>query len=234
MILGIKLSDNFNGPYLSQSVTEFWRNWHISLTSWFRDYVYIPLGGNRKGKVRKYFNLLFVFLLSGLWHGAEWSFIVWGGLNGLYQIIENSLKNVKQRINHNINIDDGFFIIKIIKIVFTFILVDFSWIFFRADTIIDALKIIRRMIIYFDPKILSNGLLYERDLNIYEFYFLIISICVLLFADYFKRKNICIREALYAQKGIVRYSVYLFAMIFLLIFGTYGSNYGSSFIYFQF
>jgi D-alanyl-lipoteichoic acid acyltransferase DltB (MBOAT superfamily) len=86
-VIGIKLMENFNAPYFSTSISEFWHRWHISLSTWFRDYVYIPLGGNRHGKIKKYRNVLIVFILSGLWHGANWTFIIWGALNGVYQII---------------------------------------------------------------------------------------------------------------------------------------------------
>ena len=91
------MMENFNAPYLAESVSEFWRKWHISLTSWFKDYLYIPLGGSRKGKLRKYLNKLIVFLVSGLWHGAQWSFVAWGGINGLYQIIGEILQPARDK-----------------------------------------------------------------------------------------------------------------------------------------
>lgn len=97
-ILGINLMENFNAPYLSTSVSEFWRRWHISLTSWFKDYLYIPLGGSRKGKIRKYLNKMTVFLVSGLWHGASISFVVWGGLNGFYQVIGEVLQPMRDKL----------------------------------------------------------------------------------------------------------------------------------------
>lgn len=97
-VMGFRLMDNFNCPYYSRSVSEFWRRWHISLSSWFKDYLYIPLGGNRKGKIRKYLNLLIVFSVSGLWHGAEWTFVIWGTLNGLYQIIGAELAKVRMEL----------------------------------------------------------------------------------------------------------------------------------------
>ena len=96
-ILGIQLMENFDAPYLSASVAEFWRRWHISLSSWFRDYLYIPLGGNRKGKIRKYINLLITFGVSGLWHGADWSYVIWGLLNGVWQVIGDLLTPFKKK-----------------------------------------------------------------------------------------------------------------------------------------
>lgn len=233
-ILGIELCDNFYGPYLSRSVADFWRNWHISLTSWFRDYIYIPLGGNKKGLTRKNINLIVVFLLSGLWHGADWSFVVWGGLNGIYQVVGYYVKPLRMSVRKKLNLCDDNVIICILEIVSTFILVDISWIFFRADTIVDALKIIKRMFIYCNPQILINGMIFERDLNRYEFTLLIISIIILFIVDHHKRKGISIRNLIYKQTPIFRYTIYIIAILFIMIFGTYGSNYGSSFIYFQF
>ena len=98
-VLDFGITENFNTPHFSRSMREFWRRWHISLSSWFRDYLYIPLGGSRCGKIRRYFNLMATFLVSGLWHGASWSYVAWGGLHGLYQIIGYELKGVKEKIN---------------------------------------------------------------------------------------------------------------------------------------
>ena len=133
-VMGFQLMDNFNCPYLSQSVAEFWRRWHISLSSWFKDYLYIPLGGNRKGKVRKYINIMIVFLVSGLWHGANWSYVIWGGLNGIYQVIGGFLHLSEIKSGEKLHLKKNFFPLMIIYIVVTFVLVDFTWIFFRADT----------------------------------------------------------------------------------------------------
>ena len=129
-ILGIELMDNFNAPYLSSSVSEFWRRWHISLSSWFRDYLYIPLGGNRKGSVRKNLNLMIVFLVSGLWHGAQWTYVIWGGLNGIYQIIGNLFHSFINKWKPFTHSKPDTFSNKLLHILFTFVLIDFSWIFF--------------------------------------------------------------------------------------------------------
>jgi len=131
-VMGFRLMENFNCPYFSMSVSEFWRRWHISLSTWFRDYLYIPLGGNRKGKVRKYINLMIVFLVSGLWHGASWAFVIWGGLNGLFQIIGERLKNVRDWCVKKFHLNREAASHKIYKILTTFILIDFTWIFFQG------------------------------------------------------------------------------------------------------
>ena len=105
--MGFKLTENFNTPYFSRSVAEFWRRWHISLSTWFRDYLYIPLGGNRRGKARKYINVLIVFAVSGLWHGAATSFLVWGLLNGIYQVIGSITAPLRARVRNALHLEDN-------------------------------------------------------------------------------------------------------------------------------
>ena len=142
-ILNIQLMENFDAPYLSTSVAEFWRRWHISLTSWFKDYLYIPLGGRRKGTARKYLNKMIVFLVSGLWHGANLTFVVWGGLNGAFQIIGEMLQPVRDRLVRALNIDRRCISHRLFKLLITFALVDFTWIFFRADSVSQGIEIVR-------------------------------------------------------------------------------------------
>lgn len=127
---GYDLKKNFNLPYVSKSVTEFWRRWHISLSTWFKDYVYIPLGGNRKGKIRQYFNLIIVMTLSGLWHGASWNYVLWGLFNGLLLCIEKMLFSF---MNNKYNLW---------KTILTFIIISFSWIIFRAESFEKAVEIL--------------------------------------------------------------------------------------------
>lgn len=134
-LLGIHSKKNFNYPYLSGSVKEFWRNWHISLSSWLKDYIYIPLGGNRVSKIRKTRNILLTFLVSGLWHGANWTFVFWGGLHGIANVFS---KGKQMR-------EEGFW--RPIKVIVTFIFVTFAWIFFRADTIRKAFLYIKYMFV---------------------------------------------------------------------------------------
>ncbi len=224
-ILGIKLMENFDAPYFSTSVSEFWRRWHISLTSWFKDYLYIPLGGSRKGKLRKYLNKMIVFFVSGLWHGADLSFVLWGGLNGLYQVIEELLPKIK---SENI-------VVKILKGIITFVLIDFSWIFFRAGGITDSINIIKAMIQGFNPSVLYDGSLFGCGLDNKNFALMMIAILILAVADIFKRRGIKIREKIMQLNFVAGGLIISFSIVFILIFGIYGPTYDAAgFIYFQF
>jgi alginate O-acetyltransferase complex protein AlgI len=140
-VMGIQLMKNFNHPYFSKSVSEFWQRWHISLSTWFRDYLYIPLGGNRVKKTRWAFNLFATFLVSGLWHGANWTFVIWGALHGLFVLLSNLTAEMRGRLFDKIKINWVQQVAKIMPIPITFILVSYAWIFFRANSLNDALYI---------------------------------------------------------------------------------------------
>jgi len=144
-VLGFNLMSNFRQPYFSRSITEFWRRWHISLSTWLKDYLYIPLGGNRKGEVRRYINLLITFLISGLWHGAAWHFVVWGALHGVFQIIGRSTAPFRNAIGRKVGLPEESRLRKAIQVCVTFTLVYFAWIFFRANTITDAFLITAKL-----------------------------------------------------------------------------------------
>lgn len=234
-ILGINLMENFNAPYLSVSVTEFWRKWHISLTSWFKDYLYIPLGGSRKGTLRKYVNKMIVFLVSGLWHGASISFVIWGGLNGLYQIIGEILTPIRNRFVKILHLNRESFGHKLACIICTFILIDFSWIFFRADSASDAVQIIHYMFSAKNPWVLFDGSIYNCGLDIKNYWIMIFGIGVLLFTDIMKHRNINLIHFIIKQDYWFRWLVIDATIVILLIFGIWGSTYDvANFIYFQF
>lgn len=150
LIFGVKFPENFNYPYLANSITDFWKRWHISLSSWLRDYLYIPLGGNRRSAVRNYFNLVFVFLVCGLWHGAAWTFVVWGLYNGLLLILERAKFLCFDSARN------GF-----IRIIFTFILVMFGWIIFRSPSIDYCLGYFGHILF------IDNQLSFKEFLNIF-------------------------------------------------------------------
>lgn len=233
--LGINLIENFDAPYISTSVAEFWRKWHISLTSWFTDYLYIPLGGNRKGKARKYLNKLIVFLVSGLWHGASVSFIIWGGLNGIYQIVGEFLMPLRDKLVKLFRLNRESLAHKVASAIGTFILIDFSWIFFRAETMTHAINIIKSMINVRNPWIMFDDSLYSCGLDEKNFEIMLIGILVLWVVDICKSKGIVIHKLLIKQDYWCRWLVIDVAIIVLLVFGVWGATYdASSFIYFQF
>ena len=144
-VFGFKLMANFRRPYHAASVAEFWGRWHISLSTWFRDYVYIPLGGNRVSKIRWHFNIMAVFLLSGLWHGADWRFVIWGALHGTYLLAGRALMPVRERAARLLRLDQVPRLHQALRIAATFILVDFAWIFFRARNLSDAVYIVTHL-----------------------------------------------------------------------------------------
>lgn len=234
-ILGINLMENFNYPYLRTSIADYWRGWHISLSTWFRDYLYIPLGGNRKGKIRKYINLMIVFLVSGLWHGASFSFVIWGGLHGVYQIIGDALQPVRKKINSVCLFDRSSLAHRIVSVCITFLLAAFAFIFFRADNARSAFSAIRSMITVYNPWIMVDGSIYTCGLDMKNIKLLIVCVMILLFADICKSKNIVIHEVIIKQNMWVRCLVVAFSIAFILTFGIWGPAYNAaSFIYFQF
>lgn len=234
-VLGVTIMENFDAPYLSTSVAEFWRRWHISLTSWFKDYLYIPLGGGRKGKIRKYINKLIVFLTSGLWHGASFTYVIWGGLNGIYQIIGEILQPVRDKLVYLLHLNRDSLAHKLIHIAGTFALVDFSLIFFRANGVGDALQIIKSIFTVKNPWILFDGSLYECGLDEKNFHLMLICIAILFFADFCKSRGIQIRKVIIKQDYWFRWVFIAFVLSTILTFGIWGSTYNeANFIYFQF
>ncbi len=234
-ILGFSLMENFNCPYFSLSIGEFWRRWHISLSSWFRDYLYIPLGGNRKGTTRKYVNLMIVFLVSGLWHGAAGTYVVWGFIHGVYQVIGGLTKPMRNQCNQIFALKPDSIGHKALSALITFILVDFAWIFFRAESLSAAIEMIKSMVHLGNISILWNGALYDLGIGFKSFLVLMFGIAVLLFADFMKYKGIQIRKVILEQELWCRWLCYLSMALFILVFGIWGGSYdAASFIYFQF
>ncbi len=220
-LFGIKLMTNFKSPYLSGSINEFWRRWHISLSSWFRDYVYIPLGGNRKGKIRRYVNVLATFLLSGLWHGAAGTFVFWGGLHGLAQVLEN-IAGLNRRKRHYI-----------VSSVPVFIFVTFAWIFFRADTIQDAFYVIQNMFIGISaPAVYVKEAFSAIGIDGAKCISIGISICILFVFDLFSlRKNPL--EEIVRLPGAVRWGAYYLLGMVLIVYCLQNAG-ENQFVYFQF
>ncbi len=233
-VMGFTLMENFRTPYIAQSVSEFWRRWHISLSTWFRDYLYIPLGGSRRGEVRQYANLMTVFLASGLWHGPNWTYVIWGGLNGLYQIgaiLRDKLltrlgltaaKPTSQPTSSRIGIIAQPGTASPLRVVgnvlVTFVLIMLTWVFFRAKSVGDALLILQRI------ATLSPTERIDSPLNATEMWFSLFLIGFLLVKEYFY---------LYIPtRNTVRFYVLFLLITFLTyLFGVFTSN---QFIYFQF
>lgn len=157
-IMGIRLMQNFNRPYRARGIKEFWSRWHISLSSWFKDYLYIPLGGNRCSRLRNYFNIFVVFLVSGLWHGASWTFVIWGVLHGVYQIIGGLTKKARMTLYGKMGIRTESKLFAFGQRVVTFALVCFAWIFFRANHTADLAVLISKLFTAWDMESIAATL----------------------------------------------------------------------------
>ena len=235
-VMGFTLMENFDTPYFATSVSEFWRRWHISLSTWFRDYVYIPLGGNRCSRIRKYFNLMVTFGVSGLWHGANWTYVFWGVLHGMYQVVGDLTRPFRTKLFAKCQAKTESFSFKLAQMAGTFILVDIAWIFFRADSLRIALEYCKRLFTKWDPWSLFNGEIYNLGLDRTEFNILIVAFIVLLLVELLRYcKKQMITDFLKEQCIWFRWGV-IFALIFaVIIYGMYGVQFESSqFIYFQF
>ncbi len=233
-VMGFRLMKNFDSPYFSKSIAEFWTRWHISLSTWFRDYVYIPLGGNRVGKSRWQFNLMLTFLISGLWHGASWTYVIWGVLNGFYLVFSIWTKNIRGKIAAFIGIIKYPKLYNLWKVFVTFSLTCFAWILFRAESLSDAWYIATHLFTnwkavfnFSQLKTLlpSYGVLGPLDTKI-----IFASIILLLAVDYWQLSPNFLEN--FSKKPYwVRWGVY-YALVLAIIF--YGVFSQSSFIYFQF
>ncbi|KAB8152141.1 MBOAT family protein [Kordia sp. TARA_039_SRF] len=228
--MGFDLMKNFERPYFSKSITEFWRRWHISLSTWFRDYVYIPLGGSRNGKYRTYFNLFMVFFISGIWHGAAMTFVIWGAIHGIIIVLEKATGKFRKKMFASIHLTKDNVFGKIFFITITFVIVCFAWIFFRANSLSDSMVIIEQIFSFGSS---GKSVVSELGLNQVEFYASLAFIVFMLSFEWSHKKwNL---SALLQQQNIfIRWSVYTISAIAIIILGVYGSFNESEFIYFQF
>lgn len=227
-LLGFELKENFRQPYFAVSVRDFWNRWHISLSSWLRDYVYIPLGGNRKGRCRKYFNLLVTFLVSGLWHGFGSNFLIWGALHGLYQVA-GSIVSVKEKRRQT-----AFF--QLAKMALTFVLVDFAWLFFRADSAEQAFQILERILFHFDFKQMTYYGSYMLGGTKADLFFMLAGMIIVFLIDFLHERKFSIEAFTMNRVHLaVRWTMYIGITLFLLL--VIVRNYGqaaSTFIYANF
>lgn len=220
-IMGINLMENFRQPYMAASIRDFWKRWHISLSSWFADYVYIPLGGNRVSRNRYQFNIMVTFLLSGLWHGSNWTFVIWGALNGIYMIIASLLPEALMRK-----------IPYACRIMITFSAVCFSWIFFRANSLSDAWYIIQHMFIdlgnWSSLLQLRRAVVMGRSFDVTTLMLLTFMVWITQVLQYYTGH---IRYALGTISQYARVMLYYAGIVSLFLLGEFG---GQQFIYFQF
>lgn len=235
-VMGFDLMENFNTPYFAESIQDFWRRWHISLSTWFKDYLYIPLGGSRCSVIKKYRNIMITFLTSGLWHGAAWTYVIWGGIHGIYQIVGDRLKPVKNKVNSLLSVNDRNFSFKAGRIITTFLLTAFAWIFFRADSFDNAISFIKVMFTKYNPWVLFDGSIYTLGLDDKEWHVLLVAIIVLIVADVIRYvKGIDVGVFLLGQNTWFRWIVLIALIVACAVYGEYGINFDSAqFIYFQF
>ena len=239
-ILGYDLMENFKRPYFARNISDFWRRWHISLSTWFRDYVYIPLGGNRVGPLRWHVNLMIVFVVSGLWHGANWTFIVWGALHGAYLIGAILTAGLRARVAGALGMGDRPRMLRAWEVCITFHLALFAWVFFRADSVGDAFAVFQGSIegvgahvsalVGGDVGALHRALVMDVGITALDFA-LTIGALVFLHLHDWCREDWDIAERLGPRARLVRVLFYDALFFGILLFGVFGAQ---QFIYFQF
>ncbi len=224
LILGYRLMTNFRRPYFAMNIKEFWARWHISLSTWFRDYVYISLGGNRVVKWRWYYNLFITFLVSGLWHGANWTFVVWGAIHGFYLVFAIWTTKFRDNVNKAIGITKTPALFKLAQVFITFILVYTSWIFFRANNIGEAIYILKSHFIFDGDQVLN---LFQIKA---DFYLSFIGIAVLVAIDFMQEKyQISVR-----MRSLPRITKWALLSVFVFIILVFAVWNETDFLYFQF
>lgn len=234
-VMGYTLMENFESPYFALSIADFWRRWHISLTTWFRDYLYFPLGGSRRGTFRKHLNTMIVFLVSGLWHGANWTFVIWGLLNGLLMVFGEMTGPLRGRAAARMGLAEASFGRRLFQRLITFALVNVCWVFFRAPDLASAVGILARVGSDFQPWQLFDpalpGLLGVTQTAVV----LLAAIALLLAVDGRKYAGVDVAGRILRQGWPLRWLVYLGLVLAILLFGAYGSFFTQTqFLYFQF
>ena len=233
-VLGFRLTTNFVRPFFSINITEFWTRWHVSLSRWFVNYLYIPLGGNRVGKFRYYINLMIVFLASGLWHGADWTFLVWGGLNGMISIIERLLTPSWRKLRKTLDFNDRSGLMKCVQSAYVIFMFGLVQVFFRSETLSQAADFLKGMM-RFDPYDLFNGTLMNYGMDPANFIITALSLLVLFIVSWLQRDGLSLRTKIEAQPLLLRWGLIIAAMASVIFFGVYGPGFDASqFIYFQF
>jgi D-alanyl-lipoteichoic acid acyltransferase DltB (MBOAT superfamily) len=230
-VLGYELPDNFNKPYFAQSIREFWRRWHITLYQWFRDYVYISLGGNRVKKWIMILNILMVFAVTGLWHGAAWTFIIWGMMHGLYMIGGMFWSWIVEKIKL-LNRIKGTVVFKFVEILITFHLVVFAWIFFRANSTTDAFYVVSNIFRNLDSWQASGQLLNGVGISTFDLRVSVISILFMIIFHVLQRNYVRISDYISNLKVVSRWSFMYLLIMAVLLFGVFEKE--VPFLYFRF
>lgn len=232
-VMGFKLMQNFRLPYFARSVSDFWHRWHISLSTWFRDYMYIPLGGNRVSLPRLYFNLFVVFLVSGLWHGAAWTFVVWGAFHGAWLVLSILLNKPRMILFKTLRLDKHPKLLTIIQVLFTFNLVNIAYIIFRSSSIQNAFFHITHLFNGWDGIFNLNSILeILAGFGIRKWAFAIdIMLIVFLLCVQLAQRHGSIREKLSKKSAYVRWAAYYALILGIMLLGVFNNN---QFIYFQF
>ncbi|MFP5503781.1 MAG: MBOAT family O-acyltransferase, partial [Candidatus Sericytochromatia bacterium] len=234
-VMGIKLMRNFDRPYHSASIREFWSRWHISLSTWFRDYLYIPLGGNRVPKWRWSLNLLIVFMVSGLWHGANWTFVVWGALHGFFLVFAIWTGGARERLAAAIGLNRVPALKHGLAVAGTFLLVSFAWIFFRAQSLADAWYIVTHLHVGLIEQFSSAGrladTLYAAQMMPSTLALALAGVAVMEAIHLAQARGVGVREALLRRPIWLRWAAYQAAILVVILFGVYENQ---AFIYFQF
>jgi len=232
--LGYELSENFNRPYSARSISQFWRKWHMSLSNWIRDYLYIPLGGNRVSKIRWYFNLLLTFVLIGLWHGANWTFVMFGATHGVYMIIGSATEKMRQWVSDFTRLSKIPKIKSAMQVFSVFALVSFGWIFFRAESLKEAWFIISHLTNglgnLFNVDYITHQLFRGLHLGKTRPFIILFSVLVLEIVQYYQahKENFYIFDS---KPKSLRHAWYYALILAILFLGYFGSK---PFIYFQF
>lgn len=224
-VMGFRLMENFNTPYRARTIAEFWHRWHISLSTWFRDYLYFPLGGSRVGRMRWYANLFVTFTLSGLWHGAAWTYVVWGALNGAYLIIGVLTKRARDRVYRSVGVADDSMIRTLVGVPITFALTCVAWVVFRAASITDAQYVLTHFWQGWDFGAIRTGQFLLRQMPV-----AVLSIVFVELVQWL-HERVSLTQMLASRPILVRWPVYAGFALVLVLFGVYHE---SQFIYFQF
>ncbi len=236
-VMGITLMDNFKAPFFAVKISEFWRRWHVSLSSWFTDYLYIPLGGNRKGTFRKYLNILIIFAVSGLWHGASMGYMVWGTLNGFYQLIEALFKNIWGKAASALGIGtikDSFFK-RLAGRIFTIAEFIFALVFFRSGNLATARVAFSNMVSVNNWRMLTDGSLFNDGLSMEYFLVLLVAVIIIGAVDSVKYRGEDAADTFLKKNWFLRMPLEVLLLVYIIVFGCYGNAYDvQKFIYFQF